>query len=276
LNTTALTASVEAMLFLRQFVLLLAFFVSCESSSLSGNRYSFSLSTFDPSGKILQVDRALEAASKGTPIVALVFEENIFLAAPQSLPSHLIIDDGSPRFTRISSEIFIAHTGLSADGRVVTMNADRFALNYVYSFDEEIPIETFIQKLSLLFQEYTMKPGHRPFGCTILVGYVPSNGTKIGRCPQLFRVDPSGSVSNLHNGDVVNWEQGVKGLNQLRKRIQDVGDDKKDQCATLSDWLYEQLSSWDSQNDRESVHRKILVAGGFSDGSFIQYSHQYN
>ena len=180
-------------------------------------RHSYSLTTFDTEGRLRQVDRALEAASLGTPILAVVMEEKdslplhpqnnnknnknnkkseygILMVSPQRLPSMLMDDDGTSRFAAITSELMVAHSGLSADGRVIVAAAQRLAVQHEYVFDEEIPIDIFLQELSLLFQEYTMKPAARPFGVILLVAHVPQQQqTK----PQLFRVDPSGSVSGL-------------------------------------------------------------------------------
>ena len=180
-------------------------------------RHSYSLTTFDTEGRLRQVDRALEAASLGTPILAVVMEEkdslplhpqnnnknnknnkkseySILMVSPQRLPSVLMDDDGTSRFAAITSELMVAHSGLSADGRVIVAAAQRLAVQHEYVFDEEIPIDIFLQELSLLFQEYTMKPAARPFGVILRVAHVPQQQqTK----PQLFRVDPSGSVSGL-------------------------------------------------------------------------------
>jgi 20S proteasome alpha/beta subunit len=183
------------------------------SDSLDG-RYSFSLTTFDPSGKLGQVERASIAASLGTPIVAVVVEDQntILLASPQMLPSPLMQDDGTARFAAVAPHIAIGHSGISADGRVLVAAAQRLAVEHAYTFDEAIPIELFLEELSLLFQEYTMKPAARPFGAILLVAHMPLSSSTTSTTttttfgvttnsrpqpPQLFRIDPSGAVVSL-------------------------------------------------------------------------------
>lgn len=160
------------------------------NESLEG-RFSFSLSTFDASGKLGQVERAMVAASLGTPIVAVIQEDRIWMAAPQILPSPFMQDDGTRRFSAVTQHIAIAHSGISADGRVLVAAAQQLAVEHAYTYDENIPIDLFLEELSLLFQEYTMTPGVRPFGATLLIAHTPPEE---GLRPQLFRIDPSGSI----------------------------------------------------------------------------------
>ena len=185
----------------------LSFGSLCHASDNISQRYSFSLTTFDPSGKLGQVERAMEAAAKGTPVVALIRHETIIFASPQVLPSPLLEDDGTTRFVRITPEIMVAHSGLSADGRILLAAAQRMAVEHEYTFEEDIRIEIFLEEISLLLQEYTMKAAARPFGVVLVVAYMPSETTRLidDQCePQLYRIDPSGSVQSLGNQTVVN------------------------------------------------------------------------
>jgi 20S proteasome alpha/beta subunit len=169
-------------------------------------RHAFSLTVFDPRGKLTQVEYAMVAASMGTPIVACVCHDKILLAAPQLLPSPFLADDGTPRFTMVAPHLIVGHSGIAADGRVVMEAAQRLAIEHTYTFDEPMPLSLFLEELSLLFQEYTMKPMARPFGCTLLVGYLPASAPIAGTeessqfspKPRLFRIDCSGSVSELN------------------------------------------------------------------------------
>jgi 20S proteasome alpha/beta subunit len=185
------------------FLIICSLFSVVAGSSIDG-RYSFSLTTFDPSGKLGQVERAMEAASLGTPIVAVVKDDDqILLASPQVLPSVFMLDDGTARFASAAPHIVVAHSGISADGRVLVAAAQRLAVEHAYTFEEPIPIDLFLEEMSLLFQEYTMKPASRPFGATLLVAHLPPVATNNERKPQLFRIDASGAVTILEDNVAV-------------------------------------------------------------------------
>lgn len=175
------------------FFSLLLFLSSLGEASLYVNpkaRHSFSLTTFDSTGGLPQVEYAVKAASMGPPVVAITLESGeTLIASPQVLPSAWTRCDGTPRIVQLTSSIVLAHSGVSADGRAVMAAVQRLAIEYQYTFDEEIPIENLLEELSMLFQDYTVKPGYRPFGCSILVATPESR----------YKMEPSGSVSRVED-----------------------------------------------------------------------------
>lgn len=265
--------------------------VTASSRSGAENRYSFSLTTFDPSGKLGQVDRAMEAAALGVPVAVVVVrtrtkstqeeedvddDDKILFAAPQKLLSPFMVDDGTPRFVRITPEIIVGHTGLSADGRALSRAAQSIALRHWYSFDEDIPVEIFLQKMSLLFQEYTVKPGCRPFGCTLVVGYVPRRRQQQHDndydYPQAFRIDPSGSIVALEDFTVINGRG--EDIDQLKKRFESSENEQSSSSSRiLADWFREHLTSQAHKTRAESVPETILTASASSHGTFLLERH---
>lgn len=190
--------------------LLILIFIPGKSKGNGSERYSFSLTTFDPRGRLGQVERALQSASAGTPIVAFAAsiknESFIFLIAPQILPNFFMIDDGTPRFSQVSDQLIMSHSGLSADGRVLMTAAKRLAIEYKYTFDEEISCEIFLEQMSLLMLEYTMRAGTRPFGASLVIGFVPRNHATYQSplSPRLYHLDPSGKIEVLDSCSVIN------------------------------------------------------------------------
>lgn len=265
-------------------VSLLSILALGHAESSVGSRYSFSLTTFDPSGKLGQVDRAVEAAAMGPPIVAVVVRNRneIVLAAPHRLPSPLMKDDGTSRFVRLSRELVVGHTGVSADGRILCAAAHQLALNHVYTFQEDISIQAFLRGMSSLMQEYTMKPGRRPFGSTLVVAHVPRQrqrpkeadsehaaGTKR---PQLFRIDPSGSVTKLDDCCIINGRG--EDTDQLERRLATAADDKQEDVHQLvADWCHQQLVAQAKKQRLEELSiapETVLVASATMDGRFRQ------
>ena len=214
---TTLLPTLLALITTLTFCPLCAVALPGRSSSADGGRYSFSLSTFDKEGRLNQVERAQRAASLGPPVVAVSLRngKGCVMASLFATPSPLMEDDGTARFVRISDTIAVAHSGVSADGRAVTAAAQRLAVEHAYTFHDDgsadggsemIPIDLFLEEVSQLFQRYTMKPGCRPFGCSLLVAHIPSgtlfsdntsgctpSSSSNSRC-RLYRIDPSGMV----------------------------------------------------------------------------------
>jgi 20S proteasome alpha/beta subunit len=242
----------------------------CLGSDSIDGRYSFSLTTFDPSGKLGQVERASVAASLGTPILAVVKGQRILLASPQILPSPLMQDDGTARFAPVAPHICVGHSGISADGRVLVAAAQRLAVEHAYTFDEGIPIELFLEELSLLFQEYTMKPASRPFGATLLVAHIPPADSE-STTPQLFRIDPSGAVVALDkNYAVINGKFSSDLDSKLKELASSLSEEEGCDSSTieqdrqsLSQILQEVIAekfSKDKKNEKVSLPSTIISA----------------
>jgi 20S proteasome subunit alpha 2 len=212
-------------------IFLLQSVIAATADRLDG-RYSFSLTTFDPQGKLAQVERATRAASLGTPVLGICTPKGVYLCAPQVLPSPLMLDDGTARFWSISQSIAVAHSGI--DGRIVLAAAQRMAIEYEYTYDEEMPVEAFLEELSLLFQEYTIKAGCRPFGCSLLVAYLDEESAN--NC--LFRIDPSGAVEACGSSGVVGSIK-IDALTKLKQLSDSGGVDEQDLLALMKEILDE-------------------------------------
>lgn len=257
--------SVLALYFLRQPLFCLAW--QAES------RYSFSLTTFDPTGKLGQVERAMEAAAQGTPIVGIIVNSTtIFMAAPQVLPSPLMQDDGTRRFSQLTDEICIAHSGISADGRVLVAEAHRIVVEYQYIFDESVPLEYLLEELAQIFQQYTMKPGARPFGSSLLIGYSPQkSSTDEVAC--FYRIDPSGATTTLGECAVIH---GDLDRTDVRKRLQNVashGEIEHNIADILRSTLMEQALKKGQSHDVAVSKRMTILTARAVEGHFSVSRH---
>ncbi|CAB9507851.1 Proteasome subunit alpha type-2 [Seminavis robusta] len=196
-------------------------------------RHAYSLSTFNPQGRLQQVDYAMEAAALGTPVLVLCRPQEgvLLMASPQVLPSMFVLDDGTARFLRVTPNLMVAHSGVSADGRVLCAAAQELAIQHEYVYDEEIPIDIFLEEVSLLYQEHTMKIAARPFGATMIVAYQEpaqnianqedSTATMLPHC--FYRIDPSGAVECLGgNFGVINGGDKFQKDNQLWNDLKDI------------------------------------------------------
>ena len=255
-----------------------------------GGRYSYSLTTFDPSGKLGQVERAMEAAQQGTPIVAMIYtnssDSGIIMAAPQLLPNIFTIDDGTTRFSAVAPNIMISHSGLSSDGRVLVAAAQKLAVQHEYTFDESISINILLEELSLLYQEYTMKVAARPFGASLIVAYVPLSADSNPNQPAIYRIDPSGNVESLEQYAIVNGKNVVKTdlssdlkvlSNESRSGNMTIAECRTKLVASLLQSLQQQ--SKQSGNNDDTYHREeftilsATLSRGRNEGVFQKETH---
>lgn len=77
---------------------------------------------------------------------------------------------------------------MTADANILINWARSSAQRYLFTYDEEIPVEQLVQRLCDLKQGYTQYGGLRPFGVSfIIAGYDDHYGF------QLYHSDPSGN-----------------------------------------------------------------------------------
>ena len=257
-----------------QWIVCAIFISTAETRSRNfDGRYSYSLSTFDSAGKLAQVQSAVKAAMSGTPVISIATTTGIYMLAPEPLPSPLLIQDGTARFVGITDEILLAHSGLSADARLLTAAAHRLAVEHEYTFDERIPIEIFLQELSLLLQEYTIKAAARPFGTSLVIGYNPRGAivtSETNKNPTLYRIDPSGTITKGQSfilNELLEQTELSEAVDALRKLP------NAKMAHAMTHALRVALSKLDkTPNDLDKQHvdavESTLFASLLSDGTF--------
>ena len=99
---------------------------------------------------------------------------------------------GPPLFAgvnlQIDEHIVCAAAGLTADANTLIQYARRMTQQYLYTYNEAMPVEQLVRQLCNAKQAYTQHGGLRPFGVSFLyAGWDPIYGF------QLYCSDPSGN-----------------------------------------------------------------------------------
>lgn len=153
----------------------------------SSERYSFSLTTFSPSGKLVQIEYALAAVAAGGPSVGLKAVNGSVIAAEKKQKSILYDEKSVSKIEMITNHIGMVYSGMGPDFRLLVSEARRISVNYSLQYGEPIPTSQLVQKVASVMQEYTQSGGVRPFGVSLLVCGWDDD------VPSLFQCDPSGA-----------------------------------------------------------------------------------
>ncbi|EDW84986.1 uncharacterized protein Dwil_GK14404 [Drosophila willistoni] len=154
---------------------------------MATERYSFSLTTFSPSGKLVQLEYALAAVSGGAPSVGIMASNGVVIATENKHKSALYEEHSVNRVEMINKYIGMVYSGMGPDYRLLVKQARKIAQNYFLVYKESIPVTQLVQRVANLMQEYTQSGGVRPFGVSLLIC-----GWDNGR-PYLYQSDPSGA-----------------------------------------------------------------------------------
>eukprot|EP01121_Diplochlamys_sp_Union-15-3_P007127 TRINITY_DN1788_c0_g1_i3.p1 TRINITY_DN1788_c0_g1~~TRINITY_DN1788_c0_g1_i3.p1 ORF type:complete len:235 (-),score=54.15 TRINITY_DN1788_c0_g1_i3:25-729(-) len=148
--------------------------------------YGFSLTTFSPTGKLVQIEYALNAVSAGATSLGIKAKNGVVLATEKKLPS-LMDANSVQKISHITKNIGVVYSGMGPDFRVLIRKGRKKAQEYYRYYKEPIPVTQFVREMAYVMQEYTQSGGVRPFGVSLLVAGVDDSG------PHLYQVDPSGS-----------------------------------------------------------------------------------
>ncbi|PNS15678.1 hypothetical protein CAC42_4130 [Sphaceloma murrayae] len=182
------------------------------------DRYSFSLTTFSPSGKLVQIEYALNAVNQGVTSLGIKATNGIVLATEKKSSTPLIDAGSSSKVSLITPNIGMVYSGMGPDYRVLVDKARKVShTGYKRIYNEYPPTRILVQDVARVMQEATQSGGVRPYGVSLLIagwddGIEPeadagkelteeekkarakgkTGGIRKGG-PSLYQVDPSGS-----------------------------------------------------------------------------------
>ncbi|KAL7269590.1 Proteasome subunit alpha type-2 [Rhizina undulata] len=159
------------------------------------DRYSFSLTTFSPSGKLVQIEYALNAVNQGVTSLGIKATNGIVLATEKKSSTPLTNPDSLEKICHITPNIGMVYSGMGPDFRVLVDKARKVShTNYKRIYNEYPPTRILVQDVAKVMQEATQSGGVRPYGVSLLVAGWDDKpaGTGMGG-PALYQVDPSGS-----------------------------------------------------------------------------------
>ena len=149
--------------------------------------YSFSLTTFSPSGKLVQIEYALNAVSAGATSLGIKAKNGVVLATEKRMPSALMDESTLHKISIITENIGVVYSGMGPDSRVLIKKARKQAQAYYRVYKDLIPVSQLVREVASVMQEFTQSGGVRPFGVSLLVAGLDDDGVP------LYQVDPSGS-----------------------------------------------------------------------------------
>ncbi|XP_050434240.1 proteasome subunit alpha type-2-like [Adelges cooleyi] len=171
---------------------------------MATERYSFSLTTFSPSGKLVQIEYALAAVSAGAASVGIKASNGVVVATENKRKS-ILYETTVEKVQKITPNIGMVYSGMGPDYRLLVRKARKEAAQYQLKFEEEIPTALLVQEVASVMQEYTQSGGVRPFGVSLLVCGWDKTG------PKLYQCDPSGAYFA--------WKATALGKNYVNSKL---------------------------------------------------------
>lgn len=149
---------------------------------------NFSLTTFNKTGKLLQIEYALNRVQQGKMSLGVRATNGVVIASDKKVSSTLVDDGEYHKIQNITPTTGFVFSGIGPDYKVLVANARKAAQKYYLTYREIQPIAEVVRESALVMQEYTQSGGVRPFGVSVLAAGYDDDG------PQLYQIDTSGAA----------------------------------------------------------------------------------
>lgn len=166
------------------------------------NNYDGDTVTFSPTGRLFQVEYALEAIKQGSVTVGLRSDDYAVLVALKRNADEL--SSYQKKIIKCDNHLGLSLAGLAPDARVLS-NYLRQQCNYSsLVFDRKLSVEKAGNLLSDKAQQHTQSYGGRPYGVGLLIIGYDNSGS------HLIEFQPSGNVLELYGSSIGARSQGAK------------------------------------------------------------------
>jgi proteasome alpha subunit len=148
--------------------------------------YDRAITMFSPDGRLLQVEYAKKTVKQGSTAIGITCTDGVLLVTDKRIVDKLIVKEAIEKIFQIDDHIGATAAGILSDARVLIERAQLAAQQHRVTFDGEIDVLSIVKDIASLKQVCTQSGGLRPFGVSLLVAGVDSEG------PALFETDPTG------------------------------------------------------------------------------------
>jgi 20S proteasome subunit alpha 2 len=124
-------------------------------------QYSFSLTTFSPSGKLVQIEYALTAVNAGATSLGIRATNGVVLATEKKLPSILVDETTVQKMSMVTPNVGMTYSGMGPDSRVLVRKARKSGQVYFRQYHEQIPVAQLCRETAAVMQEFTREQGAR-------------------------------------------------------------------------------------------------------------------
>ncbi|KAL0649588.1 hypothetical protein Bca4012_092279 [Brassica carinata] len=166
------------------------------------NQYDTDVTTWSPTGRLFQVEYAMEAVKQGSAAIGLRSRSHVVLASVNKAQSEL--SSHQRKIFKVDDHIGVAIAGLTADGRVLSRYMRSESINHSFTYESPLPVGRLVVRLadkaqydlvlqlqlklcgicSQLQQVCTQRSWKRPYGVGLLVGGLDESGAHLYyNCP---------------------------------------------------------------------------------------------
>lgn len=222
------------------------------------NNYDNDSVTYSPTGRLFQVEYALEAIKQGSAAVGIASSSHVVLVALKRNVEEL--GSYQKKIIKVDDHMGIALAGLAPDARVLSNYLRKQAMNSKLVFNRPLPTSKAVLLIADKAQENTQLYGSRPYGVGLLVAGWDETGA------HLYEFQPSGSVLEYFGTAIGARSQAAR--TYLERNLDSIRS-----CDQIEDLIVHGLSALRDtlSQDMELTIRNTTVSVVGKDKSFTVY-----
>jgi len=174
--------------------------------------YDRAATMFSPDGHILQVEYAEKTVRLGSASIGIRCKEGVVIVADKKIKDNLIVVESANKIYEIDEHIAATAAGILSDARILIERAQLTAQQHRVTYDSPIETETIIKETADIMQAYTQYPGARPFGVSVMIIGMNTEG-------MLYVSDVTGNYVAYKATAIGENDEKIK--EQLRKRYKE-------------------------------------------------------
>jgi proteasome alpha subunit len=148
--------------------------------------YDRAITMFSPDGRLLQVEYAKKTVRQGSTAIGMACSDGVILVADKRIMDRLIVRESVDKIFQLDDHLGATASGILSDARVLVERAQVRAQQHKVTYDTPIDVVTVVKDVSSLCQICTQSGGLRPFGVSLIIAGIDSDG------PKVFETDPTG------------------------------------------------------------------------------------
>lgn len=148
--------------------------------------YDRAITMFSPDGRLLQVEYAKKTVQLGNTAIGMVCKDGVLLVTDKRVVDKLVVPEAIEKIWEIDDHVIATASGILSDARVLVERAQEKSAGYKITFDSPIDVITVVKDLGNLAQYCTQSGGLRPFGVSMLISGIDTDGKR------LYQIDPTG------------------------------------------------------------------------------------
>ena len=148
--------------------------------------YDRAITMFSPDGRLLQVEYAKKTVQLGNTAIGMICKDGVLLVTDKRIADELVVASTIEKIWQVDEHIMATGAGIMSDARILVERAQEKAAGYRITYDSPIDVLTIVKDLGNLAQYCTQSGGLRPFGVSMLISGVDTDGNV------LYQVDPTG------------------------------------------------------------------------------------